>query len=72
MLGIDTLKIEILADGTIRTVTDPVSKPNHDSADQFLKAIDTLAGGEVIITAREGAHKHTHEHHEKAGEHVRQ
>ena len=33
----DTLKITILADGTIRTETDQISQANHESAEEFLR-----------------------------------
>jgi hypothetical protein len=71
MQGADTLRIEILADGTLKTTTDPVSAANHSNAEQFLKRIDELAGGAVEIKAREGARHHHHEHHAHGGEHVR-
>jgi hypothetical protein len=60
----DTMKIEILADGSIKTTTDPISAPNHSSAESFLKDVRTLAGGTVTRKAR-GKHQHVH-HHEDA------
>jgi hypothetical protein len=43
----DVIKITILADGTIRTETDSISAPNHQSADAFLRDVAILTGGEV-------------------------
>ena len=61
--GSDTLKIEILQDGTIKTTTDPISSANHDNAEQFLEAMARLAGGETTREAR-GGHDHHHHHHD--------
>ena len=59
----DTLRITILGDGTIRTETDRVSAPNHQSAEQFLAAITVATGGAARRDARHGhAHHHTHTH----------
>jgi hypothetical protein len=47
-LSVDRMKITILPDGTIKTETKSfVSKPNHDNAEQFLRAMAHLAGGET-------------------------
>lgn len=61
----DVMKITILADGTIRSETDPISPANHDLAEQFLAAMARLAGGTTTRKQREGSkheHHHTHEH----------
>lgn len=65
----DTIEIEILEDGTIRSTTDPISGANHANAEQFLKFMATLGGGETTITKRSGHHHGHHHHHEpeKAG-----
>lgn len=63
----DTLTIEILDDGTIKVVTDQISPANHLSADQFLKFLAELAGGETTRNRNRHAHAHQHEH-----EHVKQ
>ena len=63
----DTLVIEILADGTIKVSTDSISPANHLSADQFLKFLSELAGGETTATKNRHTHTHHHEH-----EHVKQ
>lgn len=59
----DNLTIEILEDGTIRTTTDAVSGANHANAEQFLKYMSTLAGGETTRAAREGHQHSSHSHH---------
>jgi hypothetical protein len=64
-MEIDTLTIEILDDGTIKTTSDVVSAANHQSAEQFLKDIARLAGGETTREARKDVkqgHVHSHEH----------
>ena len=61
----DEMKITILKDGTIKTVTDAVSPANHDNAEQFLAAMGKLAGGKTTVEQRTDVnptHAHTHEH----------
>ena len=64
----DTMKIEILDDGTIKLTSDPISAPNHASAAQFFKTIARLCGGEVKTVKRSDA-VHSHHHHEHEHEH---
>jgi hypothetical protein len=66
----DTIQIEILPNGTIKTSTDRVSMPNHANAEQFLREIGRLAGGAVDrkrkvghVHTHEDQHDHEHEHH---------
>jgi hypothetical protein len=62
-MEIDTLIIEILEDGTIKTTSDTVSAANHESAEQFLRSVARLAGGETTREARKHVkHGHTHAH----------
>jgi hypothetical protein len=58
----DKIQIEILADGTIKFTTDPISGPNHVNAEQFLRMVGQLAGGETTRERRKDAHQHQHEH----------
>jgi hypothetical protein len=60
MAGIDKLIIEILEDGTIKTTTDKISGANHANAEQFLKHLATLAGGETSRVRRSDVQSHTH------------
>jgi hypothetical protein len=48
----DMMKIEILADGTIKFITDPISGPNHVNAEAFLRDAARLAGGDTTREAR--------------------
>ena len=58
----DAFNIEILPDGTIKSETDKVSGPNHQTAESFLKTLATLAGGRVERTRKPGAPlEHTHD-----------
>lgn len=68
MFKADQLVIEILEDGTIRTSSDAVSGANHANAEQFLKYMATLAGGETSRAKRSDAHQHDH-HHEHDHDH---
>ncbi len=54
----DTIRITILEDGTIKTDTDKVSMPNHQNAEQFLRSVSTLAGGKTEIKLK-GLHLHS-------------
>jgi hypothetical protein len=58
----DTLRITILADGTIRTETDAISSANHQSAEDFLKGVTLATGGEAQRTRRQHGHVHAHNH----------
>lgn len=69
MKGFDEIKIEILADGTIKTTTDPISAPNHQNAEAFLKGMADMAGGETTREKRKDRHHHHHHHHHE-GDHV--
>jgi len=68
-MKLDNLQIEILADGTIKTTTDQVSGPNHQTAEQFLKMVAQLTGGETTRTKRKESHSHVHSH-ERGHEHA--
>ena len=69
----DSIRIEILEDGTISVTTDKVSGTNHMSADKLLKSIFDLAGGEVKSRKRtrleigpnlgQALSEHTHDGH---------
>jgi len=67
----DKITFEILEDGTIKSVTDAVSMPNHSSADGLLISIGKLAGGLVKRAMRMGVrhslagalHAHAHDGH---------
>lgn len=67
----DTIKIEILENGIIKTTTDAVSMPNHANAEGFLRDIARMAGGKMERRHRHGAtgHFHTHAHGEEHHEH---
>jgi hypothetical protein len=59
----DTITVEILPDGTIKTTTDPISPANHQSAEAMLNGFTVLAGGPATRKARHGhTHAHSHEH----------
>lgn len=64
----DRFTIEILADGTIKSTTDPISPANHQSADAFMADLTKLTGGPASKKARHG-HTHTHAHTHDHAEH---
>lgn len=53
--------VEILPDGRIKVDTGDLSGPSHRVADDFLKTIENVCGGEVTRKKKPG-HKHTHSH----------
>lgn len=58
----DIIKVNILEDGTIRSETDPISGPNHQSAEEFLKTVHHLTGGAGRRIKKESTHSHNHQH----------
>lgn len=58
----DIMRVEILPDGTIKTTTDPISGANHQTAENFLKTVTTLTGGDVTRQKRGNTHHHHHGH----------
>ena len=61
----DTITVEVLADGTIKITTDPISAANHTSAEKLLQSIAEF--GETKRERRPDAHHHhSHDHHHHA------
>lgn len=58
----DMIEIEVLEDGTIKITTDQISPANHLSADQFLRHIEELAGGEITKQKNRRVQSHVHQH----------
>jgi hypothetical protein len=70
----DTMKITVLADGTIKVETSAITTSNHTNAEAFVRLIAQLAGGETEIE-RKQKHQHTTVQdieHEAAHEHLDQ
>ena len=65
MATLDKMKIKILRDGTIKITTDPISGPNHLSAEEFVRKIGELAGGDTTFEKRhDHGHDHGHDYHQ--------
>lgn len=64
----DTLEIEILEDGTIKTQTDHFSAAHHQSAEEFLQEITRQAGGPMQRNRnphkKHVGHSHVHAHNQ--------
>jgi hypothetical protein len=58
----NTIEVEILGDGTIKILTGDYDPAMHKSADDFLKCMAQLAGGESTRTKRTDAQRHGHVH----------
>lgn len=65
----DKIKIEVLGDGTIKTLTDTVSMPNHANSEAFLREVGRLAGGKIESKHRHGGIGHSHTHGEREHSH---
>jgi hypothetical protein len=65
--GGDEILIEILESGDIKVTTDPVSGPNHMSAEGLLRTIGEIAGGLISRVRRRLSHtqhkQHIEQHH---------
>lgn len=59
---LDTLKIEILDDGTIKVETDDLSGPNHLNAEQLLGMLARELGGQTTKVRKNPTHTHAHGH----------
>lgn len=66
---LDTIKITILKDGTIKTVTDPISGPNHSSAEEFVNGVAAKLGGEMTAEKRHDHGDHFHYHDDVEHQH---
>jgi hypothetical protein len=62
MAGKNEMSIEILPDGQLRIETGDMQGVNHRSADEFLKELQRLMGGDVSTKKAPHAHGHNHSH----------
>lgn len=58
----DDIIIEILESGDIKITTDPISGPNHMSAEGLLRTIGEIAGGLVQRVKRRFTHQKHQQH----------
>ena len=59
----DTIFIEVLPDGTIRSTTPRISAANHSSASEFFKFLTRLTCGATSAKSRsKETHTHSSEH----------
>lgn len=61
----DKIIVEILADGRLKTTTDPISPQNHSSATNFIKLMAELSGGPTEKTRRSKTTIHHHHQEEE-------
>lgn len=60
MKPIDTLTVEILADGTLKVESDEVSSANHGNAEMLLRELFRLAGSTPEVEHKHGGKAHSH------------
>lgn len=60
MLNKGQMSVRILEDGTVRVETSDMSGVAHKQADDFLKEVTRLLGGEFVDTKLRAAHQHHH------------
>lgn len=58
----DKFTIEVLDDGTLKIDTDGISPANHKQADELLKTLVTMLGGNMVQVKKKTRHQHTHLH----------
>lgn len=71
-LGHNEMTIRVLEDGTLRIETGDMGGVAHKQADDFLKEVQRLMGGQVEVTKSKDAHHHHHGHdqaHDHAHDH---
>jgi hypothetical protein len=66
----DTITVEILEDGTLKTSTDVVSAANHGNAEKFLLDLGRGMGGNVKRIRKGHTHTHSHAHSHAHGSHT--
>ena len=59
----DVIEVEVLHDGTIKIITNPISQANHTNAEGLVTALTRAAGGETSRQKRGATHSHGHHHH---------
>ena len=66
------MEVTILEDGTVKVETDDMGGPDHKTADEFLKMLSRLCGGEVTEQKRDRGHHHAHDHaHDHNHDHLK-
>ena len=70
----ETMDVRVLEDGTVRVETGNMGAGvAHKGADDFLKELARLLGGEEEVTKLKHAHGHHHDHaHEHGEDHTHQ
>lgn len=58
--GIDEITIEILDNGLVKVTTNTFTPANHSSAEQMVRHIETLLGGEVQLNRNPARQVRTH------------
>jgi len=51
---VDTIKITVLEDGTIKAETDKISQVNHSTAEAFMRNLATAGGGQQVRKHKHG------------------
>lgn len=57
-----TIDVKVLGDGQTRAETGDMGGASHMAADNFMKYLATLLGGEVVDTKVQHGHEHHHGH----------
>ncbi|HWQ32304.1 MAG TPA: hypothetical protein VNQ79_05430 [Blastocatellia bacterium] len=57
-----SITVEILPDGRVKVETGDLSGPQHMKADQFLREMARLLGGDVTVEKLNHHHHHHHHH----------
>lgn len=66
-----TMDIKILADGTVRAETASMAGPSHKAADDFMKSLAALMGGDMeVLKLKPHQHHHHGDDHDHEHEHA--
>jgi len=63
----DSIEVEVLPDGSVKVTTPGISTANHRNADDLLRLVDQLMGGQT--TKRRNPVARTHRHHGRMATH---
>lgn len=58
----NTLNIEVLPDGTLKIESSEFAMAEHKTADEFLREVERLMGGDVLKSRIKETHGHTQTH----------
>ena len=65
----DTFKVTVLEDGMLSIDTEEFTPQVHKEADDFVKYLSELMGGDVVVREKRSHAKHHHHSHDHIHDH---